>query len=67
SEATIKSQDVVDAVKSEIRNSQSKIRLVHNKQQALDILKSELKPSDVVIVMAVGNFNRLAYELKETL
>ena len=42
-------------------------RLVHNKQEALDIIKSGAQPGDVVIVMAVGSFNRLAYELKEKL
>ena len=61
--ATITSQEAVDAVKAEQPNT----RLVANKQQALDILKTELKPGDVVIVMAVGGFNRLAYELKEIL
>ena len=66
SEATIQSEEVV----KEIQNHNSKfqiqdsLRLVKDKQQALDILKAELKPGDVVIVMAVGAFNRLAYELK---
>ncbi len=67
SDATISSADVVKAIKSAIRNPQSKIRLVHKKQQALDIIKTESKSGDAVIVMAVGNFNRLAYELKEVL
>lgn len=61
--ATIKSQQVADAVTA----NQPNTRLVANKQEALKILKSELKPSDVVIVMAVGDFNRLAYELKDSL
>ncbi|MCL5667235.1 MAG: Mur ligase family protein [Patescibacteria group bacterium] len=43
------------------------IRLVHDKREALDILKKEAKPGDVIVVMAVGSFNRLAYELKEAL
>ncbi len=43
------------------------IRLVSDKTQALTILKSEAKPGDVIIIMAVGSFNRLAYELKEIL
>lgn len=60
-DATITSQQVVD----EIKKNNSAARLVHNKQEALDILKSEVKSGDVVIVMAVGNFNRLSYELKE--
>jgi UDP-N-acetylmuramate--alanine ligase len=59
SDATITSSEVV----KEIQNKN--VRLVHDKQQAQDILKNEAKPGDVVIVMAVGNFNRLAYELKE--
>lgn len=69
SEATIKSEEVV----KEIQNHNSKfeaqdsLRLVRDKLQALDILKAELKSGDVVIVMAVGAFNRLAYELKEIL
>jgi UDP-N-acetylmuramate-alanine ligase len=29
----------------------------------LEILKKELVSGDVVVVMAVGNFNQLAYEL----
>ena len=60
SDATITSEEVVKAIKG-------KARLVHNKQEALNILKSELKASDTVIIMAVGDFNRLAYELKEAL
>lgn len=63
--ATITSQEVVDAIKNhnsrfQIHNS---IRLVQNKDQALKLLKSEAKAGDVVVVMAVGDFNRLAYEL----
>jgi UDP-N-acetylmuramate--L-alanine ligase len=61
SAATITSQEVIDKINNK------KVRLVHNKQEALDILKSELKPGDVVVVMAVGDFNRLGYELKQIL
>ena len=43
------------------------VRLVKNKKQALDIIKKEAKSDDIVIVMAVGAFNRLAYELKDIL
>lgn len=81
SEATITSQEVVDVIKrgapsplmrgdvasASERQRGCNIRLVHSKQEALYILKSELKPGDVVIVMAVGSFNRLAYELKDVL
>ena len=62
-DSTINSQDVVQAIGLHNKN----VRLVHNKQQALDILKKEAKPGDVIIIMAVGSFNRLAYELKEIL
>jgi UDP-N-acetylmuramate-alanine ligase len=40
---------------------------VATKAEALAILEKELAPGDVVIVMAVGSFNRLAYELAEWL
>jgi len=63
SEATVTSQEVVDA----IRAHKPDVKLVFGKQQALDILKAEAKPGDIIIVMAVGSFNRLAYELKEKL
>ncbi len=68
-DATITSQDVIDAIKEhntkyKIRNT---LRFVKDKAQALDILRDGLKPSDVVIIMAVGGFNRLAYDLKESL
>lgn len=43
------------------------IRPVATKQEALAILEQELAPGDVAIVMAVGSFNRLAYELAEWL
>ena len=62
SDVSISSSDVVKAISQDTKNS---VRLVHNKQEALDIIKKEAKENDVVIVMAVGSFNRLAYELKE--
>jgi len=78
-DATISSKDVVDAIlassppgkegegggRTSVHNKS--IRLVHDKYQALEILKKEAKSGDVIIVMAVGDFNRLAYELKEKL
>lgn len=68
-DATIQSDDVIKAAKT--HNSEFKIqnslRKVANKEEALNILKAELRPNDVVIVMAVGAFNRLAYELIETI
>jgi UDP-N-acetylmuramate--alanine ligase len=79
--ATIKSEEVVEAVRNSphfrgglpalgvrvgVRGGYDKrTRLVKDKQEALNIIKSEGKPGDVVVVMAVGNFNRLAYELKD--
>ncbi len=63
-EATIASADVIKAIKEK---KSGNIRLVHNKQEALDLLKSETRPGDVIIVMAVGSFNRVAYEIKELL
>ncbi len=81
SDASITSQQVVDAIISGAPSPLARgdvpsasegqrgrnIRLVDNKAQALEILKSEAKTGDVIIVMAVGDFNRLAYELKEVL
>jgi UDP-N-acetylmuramate: L-alanyl-gamma-D-glutamyl-meso-diaminopimelate ligase len=66
---TITSEQVVEQVKGEREKGKvsGDVRLVDSKQQALDILKTETKPGDVVIVMAVGDFNRLSYELKEVL
>lgn len=64
---SITSEEVVKAV-VQARGLPSKTtRLIHNKHQAMGIIKAEAKPGDVVIVMAVGSFNRLAYELKEIL
>jgi UDP-N-acetylmuramate--alanine ligase len=76
-DASITSEQVVEAVKgqrvspefvegSKVKGS-TNIRLVHDKSEALSIIKSEAHPGDIVIVMAVGSFNRLAYELKEKL
>jgi len=69
SESTITSEDVVDAVND--HNSEFKIlnsiRKVRSKAEALKILTTQLKPNDIVIVMAVGDFNRLAYELIDKL
>jgi UDP-N-acetylmuramate--L-alanine ligase len=63
SNSTIKSESVVQAIGLHHEH----IRLVESKASALDVLKKEAKPGDIVIVMAVGNFNRLVYELKEVL
>lgn len=52
-----------DEVLSAVAAHYTHIRPVATKQEALEILEQELVPGDVVIVMAVGSFNRLAYEL----
>ncbi len=54
-----------DAVRDAILQHQSHVRLVRDKQEAREILEQELRSGDVVVVMAVGSFNRMAYELKE--
>ncbi len=56
---TITGQQVVDQIAQHNPN----VRLVANKDEAKSILTSELKPNDVVVIMAVGNFNTLAKEL----
>jgi UDP-N-acetylmuramate: L-alanyl-gamma-D-glutamyl-meso-diaminopimelate ligase len=48
-----------------IQKNQPHTRQVANKQEAFEALKKELRPGDVVVVMAVGSFNHLAYELSE--
>jgi UDP-N-acetylmuramate--alanine ligase len=58
-EHTITGQQVVE----EISKFHKDVRLVNTKQEARDVLKRELKPQDVVIVMAVGDFNLLAKDL----
>lgn len=54
-----------EAVVKEISKKHHNVRLVETKEQALGILKAELKPKDVVIIMAVGNFNLLASAVLE--
>jgi UDP-N-acetylmuramate--L-alanine ligase len=56
---TITGQEVV----AEIQKRHNSVRLVGNKTEAQEILKSEVRPDDVVVVMAVGDFNLLAHEL----
>jgi UDP-N-acetylmuramate--L-alanine ligase len=58
---------VVEAVKKAYPDKAGTVRLIKGTEDALDILITELKSGDVVVVMAVGNFNRLAYELKDRL
>lgn len=56
---SITGQQVVD----QIAINNPNVRLVADKESAKNILASELKPNDVVVIMAVGNFNTLAKEL----
>jgi UDP-N-acetylmuramate--L-alanine ligase len=60
---SITGQQVVNAIEANHPN----VKLVKDKIRALELLKKELKTGDVVIVMAVGSFNTLAYELIENL
>ena len=57
--ASISGQDVV----IEIAKSHKNVRLVNDKNQAKAILQQELESGDVVVIMAVGNFNTLGSEL----
>lgn len=58
-ENSITGAKVVEAIKE----FQPNTRLVDNKATALEILQSEIKAGDIVVVMAVGSFNTLASEL----
>jgi UDP-N-acetylmuramate--alanine ligase len=62
-EATITAEQVVE----EIKKHQPNVRVVVDKTAALSLLSQEAKPGDIVLVMAVGSFNRLGYELLEKL
>lgn len=62
-DASITSSEVIEVIKK----NKPGARLVAGVEQAKDILKAEAKSGDVVVVMAVGNFNRLSYELMEIL
>ncbi|MCC7356502.1 MAG: UDP-N-acetylmuramate--L-alanine ligase [Candidatus Doudnabacteria bacterium] len=62
-DATISGQDVVKAISKHHKD----VRLVANKDAALEILKDEAINDDVIIVMAVGSFNKLAYEFIESI
>lgn len=56
-----------DEVLRAVSEHYTRVRPVTTKAEALALLEKELAPGDVVIVMAVGSFNRLAYELAEWL
>jgi UDP-N-acetylmuramate--alanine ligase len=57
--ATITSQEVISKIKEHHQN----VRLVNTKSEAESILKTELSIGDIVVVMAVGNFNQLGHNL----
>jgi UDP-N-acetylmuramate--alanine ligase len=56
-----------EEVKKQVSEKYPSSVFVKDKQEALDYLLKNLKPTDVVVVMAVGSFNRLGYELLEKL
>lgn len=58
-EHSITGQDLV----TKIAKNHRAVRLVADKDQAKQILQAELQKDDVVVIMAVGNFNKLGYEL----
>ncbi len=62
-DASITAEQVV----KEIKDNQPNVEVVADKTEALAKLKNELKPGDAVIIMAVGSFNTLAYDLMEQL
>lgn len=65
----ISTDDLIKQIQS--RNSKFEIHnsiwKAGNKAEALKILKENVKSGDIVIVMAVGDFNRLAYDLADLL
>lgn len=61
--ADIRSEDVL----AEVSKNNKHTRLVADRTEAKQILKDEVKAGDIVLVMSVGTFNQLAYELKDTL
>ena len=60
---SISGAKVIEAIKKHHKHA----RLVSSKEEALEILVNEVLPGDVVIIMAVGSFNKLAYDLKDKL
>lgn len=62
-DTSVTGQQVVE----QILKHHSDVRLVRDKEDALQILQNESEPGDVIIVMAVGNFNLLAKNLLELL
>lgn len=56
-----------EKVVQEIAKHHSDVRLVADRNEALSVLQNESEPGDVVVVMAVGNFNLLAKEIIDLL
>ncbi|HLD82176.1 MAG TPA: hypothetical protein VJA22_03160, partial [Patescibacteria group bacterium] len=56
-------EKVVEAV----QNKHPSVHHVSHKKKALTYLMEHLRPNDVVVVMAVGSFNELAYDLRDAL
>ncbi len=54
-----------DEVVASVQKNHPGARLVHTKTEVLKLLKAQAQPGDVIIVMAVGDFYRLGYELLE--
>lgn len=63
SQATISGEKVV----AEINNHHNSVQFVKDKDAALNIIQSQVKPGDVIIVMSVGSFNTLAAKILETI
>ncbi len=59
----VSSEVLVQDIKKRRMKNKDSVKLVNNNCGATKILKSELQYGDVVIVMAVGDFNKLGYEL----
>lgn len=58
---SIKGEEVVEKV----REKHNSVFFVKDRTDALEQYSKEAKKGDVVVVMAVGSFNTLAYDLKE--
>ncbi len=61
--SSITGHDVVAKILA--ANPGADVRYVADREDALSQIKTELKPGDVVVVMAVGSFNTLVNDLKE--
>ena len=62
-DSSIRGKEVVQAIHKNTKN----VSFVATKQQALEDYLKIADSNDVVLVMAVGDFNRLAYELRDAL